>query len=110
MMNTAYASALQNRVPKTKCPSCDEPHLEFGMRCEMGSTECLYYARCGRCQTVFSLDADSFPPGISLDDLESGHLHCSACHQDLAVVALACSAVSHTCRYALKCPTCDYHH
>lgn len=109
-MNAAFTAALQNRVPKTTCPSCEAPRLEFGMRCEMGSTECLYYARCGGCQTVFSLDAGSFPPGISLDDLESGLLHCPVCQQDLAVVALACSAISHSCRYTLKCPHCDYHH
>ena len=110
MVNAAFISDMQNRVPHTSCPSCGEPHLEFMMRCDMGNAECLFVARCGRCHMAFGLDADSFRPGLSsTEDVRPSDLHCNRCQQSLAMVTLSCSASSRSCRYALRCPHCDCH-
>jgi len=110
VVNAAFVSDLQTRVPKTSCPACGEPHLEFAMRCEVGSTECLFVARCDRCDMVFGVDEDSFPAaGSSTSAIQPGHLQCARCAQSLVMVTLSCSATSHSCRYALRCPRCDSH-
>jgi len=80
------------------------------MRCEVGSTECLFVARCDRCDMVFGVDEDSFPAaGSSTSAIQPGHLQCARCAQSLVMVTLSCSATSHSCRYALRCPRCDSH-
>ena len=111
MVNAAFVSDLQNRVPRTSCPSCGKSHLEFAMRCDIGSTECLFVARCELCHIVFGVDADSFPAGLSSggDDIQPAHLQCARCKESLAMVTLSCSATSHSCHYALRCPRCDSH-
>ena len=107
MINTAFVSDVSHRVPHTSCPSCEEARLEFTLRCDLGGAECLFLARCGGCNTVFDLDAESFPSGLSSDSLQSGHILCPRCDQRLAMVTLACSTSSHSCRYALQCSHCD---
>jgi hypothetical protein len=97
MLNTACVSDLRNRVPETSCPACGQPHLEFSMRCDLGTTECLFVARCDRCHTLFNVDLDSFPPP------------CARCTQELEFVVLSCSLTSHSCHYELRCPRCDRH-
>ena len=107
MINAAFVSDAQRRVPHTSCPSCGEPHLEFSLRCDLGGAECLFLARCARCHASFDLEADSFPPGLSAGSLTDGNIACPTCDEDLAMVTLTCSTSSYSCRYALKCPTCD---
>jgi hypothetical protein len=110
VVNAAFVSDLQNRVPKTSCPSCGKSHLEFAMRCDVGSTECLFVARCELCHMIFGVDEDSFPAGVLPDgDMQPEHLRCARCKQSLVMVTLSCSATSHSCRYALRCPSCDSH-
>jgi transcription elongation factor Elf1 len=107
MVNAAFVSDVQQRVPQTSCPSCGERQLRFELRCDLGSTECLFLARCGRCHVVFELDAESFPPGLSADSIRSGHILCPRCDQRLVMAALACSTSSRSCRYTLRCTNCD---
>ena len=107
MVNVAFVSDVQHRVLNTSCPSCGEPHLEFELRCDLGGSECLFLARCGRCHSAFDLDTDSFPPGLSRDNIHPGYILCPRCDQTLALVKLECSTTSRSCRYAVQCANCD---
>lgn len=97
MLPAAFVSDLQNRLPLTSCPVCGQQPLEFRMRCDLGTTECLFVARCDCCHAVFNIDVDSFPPP------------CARCKQELKFVTLSVSATSHSCHYELHCPNCVRH-
>jgi hypothetical protein len=108
MISAGFVSDMQRRVPETRCPSCGAPHLEFSLRCDLGGAECLFLARCSRCNSSFDLDPESFPPGLSADSLTDGTIACPACGDELAMVTLTRSTSSYSCRYALRCPSCDH--
>lgn len=108
MVNATFVTDAQRRVPKTACPVCQEPRLEFSLRCDMADHECLFLARCAHCNTTFDLDPDSFPPNLTEDSLEGGNIVCPDCEGHMAMVTISCSTSSYRCQYALKCPTCDH--
>jgi hypothetical protein len=107
MANATFVRDAQRRVSHTDCPLCGQPHLDFSMRCDIDGTDCLFLARCGRCNVVFDLDPESFPPGLTAEHLKGGHVACPSCDDPLAIVTLTCSIDSHSCRYGFACPTCD---
>ena len=107
MVNPDFVSDVQLRVPNTNCPSCGEPHLEFSVCCDLAGADCMFLARCSRCQMRFDLDADSFPEGLSTDSLRSGNISCPTCDRALAVVTLNCRLSSRSCAYGLRCSHCD---
>jgi hypothetical protein len=107
MVNPDFVSDVQQRVPRTKCPSCGGPHLEFSVCCDLSREDCMFLASCSRCHMRFDLDAESFPEGLSTDSLHAGNVLCPTCDQPLAVVTLNCTLSSRSCAYGLRCAHCD---
>ena len=107
MVNATFVRDAQRRVALTGCPQCGEPHLDFSLCCDIDGADCLFQARCHRCNTVFELESESFPEGLTAEHLKGNHVACPTCDDPLAVVTLTCSVDSHSCRYGFMCPTCD---
>jgi hypothetical protein len=105
MINRTFVVDVQDRVARTRCPSCDNAQLEFELRCELPYSECLFVARCTRCRLKFDVDADSYLEATKSDS--EGHVRCPTCHRKTATLALAWHTASHSRRYVVTCPECD---